>query len=72
MIKAQAINLLDAPGAPVPLARGVVPIDTAEGPPAVITWDGATFVIGGWRADGSLDYRKARVLHAGAGFEAVR
>lgn len=73
MIRAQAINLHDVRGGAGVLARGVVPIDTKEGPPAVITWEGDTFVIGGWHpVDGALDYRKARVLHAGAGFEAVR
>lgn len=70
MIRAQQIILLDADRRAV--ARGVVPIDTVEGPPAVITWEGETFVIGGWRVDGALDYRRARVMHAGAGFEAVR
>lgn len=71
MILAQRMNLLEA-GDRV-IARGVVPIDTAEGPPKVVTWDGETFVLLGWHGDdSSLDYRKVRVMHAGENFEAVR
>lgn len=69
MIVAQRMNLLDDDRT---IARGIAPIDMAEGPPAVICWDGATYVLRGWCLDGSLDYRRARVFHAGASFEAVR
>lgn len=60
MILAQQIRLLGA-GDRV-LARGVVPIDTDEGPPAVVCWNGDTFVLRGWCPDKSLDYRQARVM----------
>lgn len=70
MIRPQQMNLRDA--AACVIARGLVPIDSAEGPPGVITWEGDIFVIAGWCVDGSLDYRKTRVMHAGANFEAVR
>lgn len=70
MIKPQCMNLIGADNRTI--ARGVVPIDEAEGPPAVIAWDGDMFVMLGWCRDGSIDYRKARVMHAGASFEVVR
>ena len=50
------------------VARGVVPIDSREGPPAVICWKGWIFL----QIPGEPVYRKARAMHADARFEAVR
>jgi hypothetical protein len=49
------------------LARGVVAIDLAEGPPPVIAWGGHVYLL---IADSAV-YRKARVFYAGDSFEAV-
>lgn len=70
MIMAQAVRLLE--GGDHMIARGVVAIDTAEGAPRVIFWEGEAFVLRRQAIEGELCYRKTRVMYAGASFEAVR
>jgi hypothetical protein len=74
MIRAQMINLRGPLGVlDRVIARGVVPIDTIEGAPAVIAWQCDTFALcHGRRDEDELDYRQVRVLHAGDVFQAVR
>lgn len=69
MIKAQAIVLLE--GVDRVIARGIVAIDEREGVPPVIFWEGDAY-LPTLKVDGEQCYRKTRVMHAGASFEAVR
>lgn len=64
-IKACEVRLLGEDNRPV--GRGLVSIDVDEGAPEIICWEGDTFL----RVRGVLLYRKTRVMHAGASFEAV-
>lgn len=70
MIKAQTVLLVDARDRPA--ARGVVAIDTDEGAPRLIFWEGGAFLLRLAAGGDELSYRKTRVMYAGANFEAVR
>lgn len=69
MIRPQPAKLTDDDR---PIARGIVPIDTAEGAPSVIFWGGEAYVLRLAVASDELCYRKTRVMYAGASFQAVR
>jgi hypothetical protein len=50
------------------IARGLVAVDVDEGLPQIICWEGDTFL----RVAGlAFFFRKTRVMHAGASFEAL-
>jgi hypothetical protein len=70
MIRPQQVALLGL--ADCVVARGVVAIDTAEGAPTVIIWEGEAYVMRLAGGTDELCYRKTRVFYAGASFEAVR
>jgi hypothetical protein len=70
VIVAQQIKLMEIGDRLV--ARGVLPIDTAEGAPPVIFWEGKAYVLRLACGSGEICYRRTRVFYAGANFEAVR
>lgn len=51
-----------------PVARGVVPVDEAEGVPPAIFWRGELYL----RQPDAMSYRKGRAMFADAAFQAVR
>lgn len=54
----------------IQVGLGMVAIDSDEGAPPAILWDGEVFLPVG-QVDGDLVYRKVRAMRAGASFSAM-